>query len=948
MDAKAEYSNKQDHVIAFFKNLPGIELVDASFAEEFYDFINNNYTKKIKIEYHLKTGYQSNFQILFAEIKETENYKKITEKITEKIIKQAREKTLRELNRELKFLSENLKKTYIDKVVNEINEDATKYYRSLEKKYEEYDAVIQNQSIIINVDLWIKSENYLDKYRNFFLEEIYFNEFVDTFYEENNKSFQDFLIQRLSDAQYLNQYEIKELVKNLLKPYMASCIIQNKCPEFEESCNEFSEIKTFISSQLDIQLPQQVDSFYKENENILKKLFAQILPDRDNLLKKSIAKYIEICKKKLIEFNVDNFTQWLATVAFEPGSCNRRLDSFTEEYKNLDKSLTKNVTKKVDSFYNTYEKNIDTIFTQIFKDEYTNRDPLSKKEIIKNTLEIFASIYPNILTIDNLKSWLNFYSNLNLKSILEKYIARLKTETSVTPLQTIYFNKLNVLYKIYAEHLKRYFSERVFLKEIKFLDGADTEKIIRKMISSYTSKAKFFPIDSVVNWCESGKKDKDIETFENWANVFRNNTNNNDASEWYAELKKIVNNKKLKILRANFEHLYLKRPTDQDLEKLFFIFDEPINKLNNNIHGLINFFDEIHKQGDTGVIFSNFDIDIKKHMDNFFGYFKRSCIQNSQLRKVAYSQAFLHRFGFLPDSHGSTTTESLNVALTIDNAEIAGNIRNFFHSILLPLQPLAKEWFVLIPSEKNWLIIGLRLLIPILIASVIIALGFLLISFIVSMPAVFELLMIIPLTYFGFFAASMCIVMRDYTYDSFMNFIYSGQYNRPIYQVNQNLKEKFGEDLAIKIRDYYVDELKESEFLRKQFLSISQDSNKMCNEENFGELANSALRKEELSAEWSVLTGHQQPEEIAVDELKKKLKERIMLDSKTIACLSAKKVSYKQERDNYITSYCQKMSNCQNYTFFHDAPLTQSKKQYAKLEQLREINSGLENISPSV
>lgn len=419
----------------------------------------------------------------------------------------------------------------------------------------------------------------------------------------------------------------------------------------------------------------------------------------------------------------------------------------------------------------------------------------------------------------------------------------------------------------------------------------------------------------------------------------------------------------LKPLGELFKYCFLIPPTKNQLEDLVSVFaadvcflqleylvslfatlDKKDNYLSLYFENsyINNYFDNIHKKGQI-IIENGYDLSIEKVQDDWLYAAATWLLGNKKVQQFGASQAILSKMGFLHNAPSSLVTEAGNVVLIADNAEMAGNVRKLFHSICLPLKPLAKEWFVLLPSERNWLMIGLRLLIPILIASVVIASGFLLISLIVSMPAVFELLMIIPLAYFGFFTASMCIVARDYVYEKIMNYLYADEYSRPKYEVNDALINVFGDTLAKKIRDYYISELKECDILAAEIERKIENKIPATDEEKDYLIINSGPRKAELLDEWSKLTMSRAVEPASKQQLQNLIKRRVKIDSIT------QYDANKKERRDYIYGYLKAFSDTSNRNgFFQDASLddtTLSKKirdKYNKIQSLNEINSGLE------
>lgn len=318
--------------------------------------------------------------------------------------------------------------------------------------------------------------------------------------------------------------------------------------------------------------------------------------------------------------------------------------------------------------------------------------------------------------------------------------------------------------------------------------------------------------------------------------------------------------------------------------------------MNEKVRRLIQYFDSLY-QKNKRYIENGYQEPAFQNVQDSLKDLIQFLLSSKELKKITFSTALTNKLGFLLQDPG-LLTEILNLLTIAENAETAGNVRKLLHSLYLPLQPLAKEWFVILPAEKNWAMIAFRFLVPIMIASVIVALGFLLISSIVSMPAIFELLMIVPLAYFGFVVASGYISLRDYSHESIRNGVY-GKYNTSEYRVNAFLKSAFGQVTATQIRDYYVEEFKKCDRLIQEFKKIHLVAH--SDSETTYLKQNGLARKIILLEEWSTLLGSvENPTKDACFDL---IKKRVKLDSINAADVN------KPLRDKYLSDFCQALVN---------------------------------------
>lgn len=700
-------------------------------------------------------------------------------------------------------------------------------------------------------------------------------------------------------------------------------------------------------------------SKYKEsiNCNVSENLYEfQYLPTyaQDNFLKNVISSYL---------LSLPPSSETGLTIHIE---ALKNVSSFRDYVKKNDLSClffeflnTHKLEKKfADNFFQKNQSNFSRIFLNIIPSSAA--EPENQKEkIIKNLCYyyiIFREKNSNI-SLDNFENWiknLHFLfghdnqtnADLDLRS-LNDYI---KKSHFISP-EDIYSNNRARLIECMTQ----------IIPNIAFLSDIEKKDFIKKLLLAFEKnglrKDKIFILNSFLGFVKSNldifykhykptEPKTSVELFKYLINgnssVYNKNSEQDQNLKIYLyEFQRLVRQKQLSVLKEVFGFLFLKKLTTDDLEYLLFVFDFQMAD-DKKIQKIVEYFNGIWEPGKT-IIDNGYDVNIEKAQESIIYAAAKWLLGSRNIQEFGASQAILTKFGLLHEAPGSVMTEIGNLILIADNARTAGNVRKLIHSICLPLQPLAKEWFVLLPSEKNWVIIGLRLLVPILIASVIIALGFLLISLIVSMPAVFELLMIIPLAYFGFFSASMSIILRDYVYESIMNYRYKGLYNRPEFQVNNALITVFGEKLAHEIRNYYVNEFKESDRLIKEFETRLKDKNIASEEENKYLLINGAPRKEELLEEWETLTARHKTKLASKEELNNLIKRRVKLDSVISSDLD------KKERDKYIESYCKSLRSSSSPVFFKSMStskdLFRSRFQREKMQKLHIINEMQNSVS---
>lgn len=421
-------------------------------------------------------------------------------------------------------------------------------------------------------------------------------------------------------------------------------------------------------------------------------------------------------------------------------------------------------------------------------------------------------------------------------------------------------------------------------------------------------------------------------------------------NEIHKQIQQAIRARKLSFIKHYFEFLFPDAPTNSQLEELLFIFesqspnlvvnDRDIEAHQNKLH---QYFNQLHQAG-TILIDNGALIEVKKAYDGLLVAGLKWLLNVQNIQDYAASQALLTRLGFLHVAHGNLLSEATNTVLTLDNQTLAGNIRKLVHSVLSTLSPLAVEWFIRLPTETSWFMVQMRLAIPILIASGVIALGFGLISSLVAMPAVFELLMIIPLTYFGFFMASVYIEIRDYLYETSMNLLYWGEYNRPHFQVNQTLIDAFGKSLAKEVRDYYIKEFQKCDQVIAQIKTHIHQKNAIETEQADYLKMNSQARKHELLSEWFTLIALGQSTIIKKENIQEIVHKRVKLDSTLPPDICRK------ERETYLKATCKALYKNNKITPFFIRPVVDPKLravcQYErnKISKLHEIDDNLPKL----
>lgn len=208
-----------------------------------------------------------------------------------------------------------------------------------------------------------------------------------------------------------------------------------------------------------------------------------------------------------------------------------------------------------------------------------------------------------------------------------------------------------------------------------------------------------------------------------------------------------------------------------------------------------NFIGEKAYLRDVGDLFQNF-------INSLIG----------QADKIAEAYQFIQYTGF------GSQSDFFFVDLygAIRHQENISEIKQIVYGILKPFQPIIDEYKNIGLYENNELRKVVRVMVPLLIITTIfIAITAMLAP--LGIPEIAFVATLIPSLFLGMGLASIYCKLKDGLYQSVREFYYGGQYQLPEFQINQRMKEIFGDNATI-VRDYYVQSLQTCQAIEKQCL----------------------------------------------------------------------------------------------------------------------------------
>ncbi|HBB53121.1 MAG TPA: hypothetical protein DCZ80_04410 [Legionellales bacterium] len=232
---------------------------------------------------------------------------------------------------------------------------------------------------------------------------------------------------------------------------------------------------------------------------------------------------------------------------------------------------------------------------------------------------------------------------------------------------------------------------------------------------------------------------------------------------------------------------------------------------------------------------------------------------------------------------------------------------NVWQALFKPLRPFFNEYVDLAQTEKNIIIICFRAFMPVLILSMVLALGY---SAILPLAyhQLIEYVFFIPTLYFSFVVAGQYIQLKNYLYLNFIQWYFGSIYAAPAFQANSVLLEVFqSEELTQKIANFYV-------FMFEQCDKIENIFSTMKGNLTTQQMTNRRLNiqlKSELISEWQdIRLGY-----LGTEQIPKIVKNRLQIDKESTQkslkqfyelyfnLIDSQKKPFKQEYDVLKTRY---------------------------------------------
>ena len=178
------------------------------------------------------------------------------------------------------------------------------------------------------------------------------------------------------------------------------------------------------------------------------------------------------------------------------------------------------------------------------------------------------------------------------------------------------------------------------------------------------------------------------------------------------------------------------------------------------------------------------------------------CVES--INKSADAHAFLQATGFATQNETSWLA-SFDI---INYFRMAGQIaetKTIFLKFLEPFTPLYIEYSD-INREQNVAKQILRTVMPLIIVSLaVILVAAMLSSFVI--PEIAFVFILLPTIYLGLIAASGYVAAKNMIYNALCQHWFGGQFEIPEYQVSEAMNASFGSEKAIKVRQFYVEEI---------------------------------------------------------------------------------------------------------------------------------------------
>jgi hypothetical protein len=195
---------------------------------------------------------------------------------------------------------------------------------------------------------------------------------------------------------------------------------------------------------------------------------------------------------------------------------------------------------------------------------------------------------------------------------------------------------------------------------------------------------------------------------------------------------------------------------------------------------------------------------------------------------------------------------------------------NVWQALFKPLRPFFHEYVDLAQTEKNIIVICFRAFMPVLILSLVLALGY---SAILPLAyhQLIEYVFFIPTLYFSFVIAGQYIQLKNYLYLNFIQWYFGSIYAAPAFKANSVLLEIFkSEELTQSIASLYVLMFEQCDRIENIFSSMNGalSSQQMSNRRQNLQL------KSELMSEWQdIRLGY-----LGSEQIPKMIKARLQTD----------------------------------------------------------------------
>ena len=202
------------------------------------------------------------------------------------------------------------------------------------------------------------------------------------------------------------------------------------------------------------------------------------------------------------------------------------------------------------------------------------------------------------------------------------------------------------------------------------------------------------------------------------------------------------------------------------------------------------------------------------------------------------------------------------------NRKTIHDAMNVWNALFKPLKPFFHEYVEMAQTEKNLFAMMFRALMPFLIMSLVLSLGYAAVLPL-AYHQLIEYIFFIPAFYFSIVIASQYIQIKNYLYLQFVQLYYGSIYKTAYFQADETLVRTFqSKELADQVAEYYTSGLEQCDKIEKAY------QNYHLNTQHIDARQDNIKLKTELSKEWRDF----KTSSISIEKIAKTFADRLQKD----------------------------------------------------------------------